>query len=156
MNAASSPTERDLLLDLCDGQADAVDLILGAWRFAEVYDDLIDGEKRETDQAIHEAVQWALFGLHGNAFYLRHRASLAPALQVAIAEWRAANELERSGEVEQLVTAYTLRCSPYTFFVAVVLAAGGPAAAVRAAEFFRARPSADRLEAYLREHQSGE
>jgi hypothetical protein len=150
---ATGPESRvDTLQRLCANNLDAVRLIEDAWRFADVFDDAIDGEKKQTDAEIYRSFLWALFELHRNAFYVAHRDALELAFRVAIAEWMTANRLERSGDREQLITAYTLRCSPYTFFVAVVLAAGGPEAADEAAHMFRSMATEDRLDDYLREH----
>lgn len=150
--ATPEPSQRETLLRLCGGNADAVSLIEGTWSLVEVWDDAIDGEKNEPDEAIHAAFLWALFGLHDNRFYRAHEVRLRHAFLVMVANWQAANELERSRDREQLVTAYTLRCSPYDFFVAVVLAASGIQAAREAAIYFRGRDTPDRLDDYLREH----
>lgn len=148
-------SQRETLLRLCGGNEHAVALIYDAWRFAEVMDDAIDGEKREADADIYKAFTWALFDVHRNPFYAEHRAGLELALRVAVSEWMAATRMESSRDREQLVTAYTLRCSPYSFFVAVVLAASGPAAADEAAHFLRSADGPDRLDDYLREHGIG-
>ena len=92
-----------------------------------------------------------LFELPRNRLW-RENAPLHTSMRVTIANWQAANVLERSGEREQVITAYTLRCSPYDFFVAVVLAVAGTDAAARAALYFRALNNTDRLEDYLAEH----
>ncbi|HEY1129129.1 MAG TPA: hypothetical protein VGF12_06980 [Roseateles sp.] len=148
-------SQRETVLRLCGGSEDASRLIFDAWRFAEVMDDAIDGEKQEPDADIYSAFTWALFDLHRNPFYLEHRSALELALRVAVAEWWAATRMEGSRDREQLVTAYTLRCSPYSFFVAVVLAAAGAKAADEAAHYFRSSPTPDRLDDYLREHSIG-
>lgn len=139
---------------LCAGNLEAIRLIEDAWRFADVYDHAVDDQESPQPE-VHRAFEWALFDLHRNTFYLEHRAALEMALRVAVAEWRAATRMESSKDREQLVTAYTLRCSPYTFFVAVVLAAGGASAADEAALFFRSGATPDRLDDYLREHGIG-
>lgn len=144
--------EQAHLFELCGGNAHAVALIRGAWKLAEVWDDCIDGEKNESDQAIDEAFCWALFGLSDNVFFQQHRMALRPAFMQAIAGWRAANQLERSSAADNLHTAYVLRCAPYQFFIAVVLAANGIEAATKAAVYFYGRPTADSLEAYMAEH----
>jgi hypothetical protein len=136
---------------MCGGNDDAVALIEDFWRLCEVWDDAIDGEKNESDVDINRAFLWALFGLNDNAFYREHP-ELRASLQTCIANWQAANVLERSGDREKVITAYTLRCSPYDFFVAVVLAAGGMPAAYSAALYFRSAIGPDRLEDYLAEH----
>jgi hypothetical protein len=144
----------EVLKRLCGGNLDAIRLIEDAWLCADVYDHAVD-DQESPQAAVHRAFEWALFDLHRNPFYVEHRSALEMALRVAVAEWRAATRMESSGDREQLVTAYTLRCSPYTFFVAVVLAAGGPAAADEAALFFRSSVTPDRLDDYLREHGIG-
>lgn len=149
--------EHEFLIDLCGGNHEAVALIEGAWRFCEVWDDAIDGEKKESDDAINAAFQWALFELNDNAFY-RRRPELRNALASSIALWRAANQLEAGRpqpSPDHLHTAYVLRCAPYNFFVAVVLAANGIDAAASAALYFYGRPTSDSLEAYVAEHMKG-
>lgn len=146
-------TQHAEILALCGGNEDAASLIEGFWGFCEVWDDAIDGEKNESDQAIHKGMMWALFELNDNPFYLAHP-ELRSALQVCIAEWMAANELERNpARDDHLHTAYVLRCSPYSFFAAVVLAASGHDAAVRAAYYFRSQETADNLSDYVKEHK---
>jgi hypothetical protein len=145
--------DREQLLMLCSRDEAAADLIAEAWNFAIVYDDAVDGDKRN-EKAIHRAMQWALIGLHDNPFMQRHP-DLKLVLQVAIAEWRAANQFERSREPEKLRVAHVLRCSPYSFFVAVVLKASGPDMAATAAELFYSSNPGDSLDAYLAEHTEG-
>ena len=144
------------VLALCDDNEDARRLIRDTWAFVEVYDDAIDGQKNETDATIHRAFEWALFDLHRNGFYRAHP-ELEAALRLMVINWRCANELEASGGREDLMHSYVLRCSPYDFFVAVVLAAAGPDAALRAAERLRVHTSSvDSFDAYLAEHGKGE
>lgn len=151
---ASAETRNETLLRLCNGNEHALQLILDAWRFSSVYDHAVDDQKSPAD-AVHRAFEWALFDLHRNPFYIEHRAALELTFRVCVAEWRAATRMESSKNREQLVTAYTLRCSPFTFFVAVVLAAGGASAADEAALFIRSAEQSDRLDDYLREHGIG-
>lgn len=142
------------VIRLVAGNRDAADLIHGWWRLCEVWDDAIDGEKAETDEFIHRAFEWALFDLQANPFYRAHP-ELESALRVCIANWKAANQLEQSREPEHLHTAYTLRCSPYDFFVAVALASAGPEAADRAALHFRGQLTNDTLSDYIKSHLKG-
>jgi hypothetical protein len=146
--------QRAEVLALCGGNENAASLIDGFWRFCEVWDDAIDGDHKEDDATIHAGMMWALFDLNDNPFYGEHP-QLRSALLTCIANWMTANTLERSGDRERVITAYTLRCSPYDFFVAVVLAASGFGAATKAALYFRGRATSDRLDDYLHEHLGG-
>lgn len=136
---------------VCGGDWQAAELIGKVWAFVEVWDDAIDGEKNETDEAIHEAFLFALFGLHRDPFFAKHRQALEPAFMLMVAEWQASNVLQRSGVDEAVRTAHFLRCSPFTFFVAVAMAAGGLAAARRAAIYFRTLPQADKQDDFVAE-----
>ena len=149
-----NPWGRAALLDLVSSNLDAEALICDFLNLCEVWDDCIDREHKESAGAIHRAFEWALFGLSGNAFYTSHP-ELASAMRVCIANWKASIALEGSLEIEHLHTAYTLRCSPYDFFVAVVLAASGPQAADRAAMMFRGQLTTDSMAGYINEHTKG-
>ncbi len=155
MTKKSNPWGNEFILDLVGGDADAAGLIHDFLNLCEVWDDAIDGEHKESAQSIHSAFEWALFGLQENMFY-RNNPQLASSMRVCIANWKAANVLEKSPEPEHLHTAYTLRCAPYDFFVAVVLAASGPDAADKAALNFRGRLTGDSLDLYIQEHSKGD
>lgn len=141
----------DEIARLCGGNGDAMDLIHSAWAACETWDDLVDRDKPVADAEINKLLIWALFGLQQNPVYRQHP-PLALALRVTVSNWMAANRLERSADREQLVTAYTLRCCPYDFFVAVILCVSGPEMADEAAHFFRSAPGPDTLDGFLAEH----
>ncbi len=143
----------EYLADLCRNDA-AADLIAQVWNLVEVWDDAIDREHNEPDAGIHRAFEFAVFGLPRNPFYMANLATLEPALRVMLANWKCANELERRGDIESLMHAYVLRCSPYDFFVSVVLVAAGPIAAEQAAMRLRCdTASVDPFDNYVAEHQ---
>ncbi|MDG4675664.1 hypothetical protein P9A16_31685 [Shinella sp. 838] len=136
---------------LASGDKDALDLIHGAWKACSVWDDLIDKDNVPTEQQINDCFLWALFDLQNNRVY-RENPHLAFVLRLTISNWFAANRLEREEEREKRITAYTLRCSPYDFFVAVIMCVAGPSAADEAAYLFRSMNTTDNLEDYLSEH----
>lgn len=141
----------ETLLELCSGSREAVALIEGIWHLAEVYDAVIDGDADLTQSDVHKAMAFALFGLHANPVY-RNNPALQLVLMQTVALWRAANELEQSGDLETLRASYVMRCSPYGFMVSVVLCVSGMDAAIRAAELLHSPTDEDTFEAYCREH----
>jgi hypothetical protein len=143
----------DTLLDLCSGNDHAVSLIEGVWELAEVYDHLVDGDKHPED-AVHRAMAFALFGIHANPVYRQHP-ELQHVLMQTIALWRAANLLERTRNPDALNVSYTLRCSPFNFFVSVVMCVSGEKKAIQAAELFYGPDDDDTLVGYVREHVEG-
>ncbi len=147
----AQPEPVESVLALCNGDIDAAELIHGMWSVVDLWDDVVDRDYDVAETRAATVFQWMLFELPRNRLW-RENATLHASMRVTIANWQAANVLERSGEREQVITAYTLRCSPYDFFVAVVLAVAGTDAAARAALHFRALNNTDRLEDYLAEH----
>jgi hypothetical protein len=137
----------------CGGDLDAVDLIMGMWSLCEVWDDAVDRDKHKPEKAVNAAFEYALFGLHENAVYRRHP-GLKLALRTAVINWKTANELEKTGEREQLVTAFALRCSPFDFFLAVIQCVAGVERAQEAALAWRG-DTTDTFSSYLAEHTKG-
>lgn len=139
-----TPEIRDEVSRLCQGVQPAIDLIHDAWSHCEVWDDLVDKDKDVSADQVNKLMKWALFDVHQNPVF-QSTPQLHFLLRVVVANWLAANELEKSEIREERVTAYTLRCAPYDFFVGVVLAVSGGAAADEAARYFRSLPSPDRI-----------
>ncbi len=148
--AAGEPSGPEAVLSLCENHQ-ARDLIAQVWRVVEVWDDAIDRDGSEDNDTISAAFEWLLFGLPRNTFYRDHPA-LQSALFVAVGNWHCANRLEAIGTRKALVPAYTLRCSVYDFFVAVVLADAGPLAARQAAMRLHLSIDGDPFDDYLNEH----
>jgi hypothetical protein len=139
------------LMRLCGGDRDALSLINGFWSQCETWDDLVDKDVDTSAAAVNQMMIWAMFELPANPVYRAHP-TLALVLRLTVANWFAANALEKTKSREDVVTAYTLRCSPFDFFVAVVMCVSGPAAADEAALLLRTSRGEDRLDAYLSEH----
>lgn len=142
---------RDVLTRLCNGNAEAVALIDGVFNLAEVYDDFIDKDGKATDDEIHQAFAFALFGLHANPVY-RENPGLGMVLLNSLALWRGANHLEASKDEEALHASYVMRMSPHNFAVSVVMCVAGMENAISAAALLYGPGDDDTLAAYLREH----
>ena len=146
---------RDELLDLCEGDEEAVDFIVQLWNFFVTWDDAVDRDKHGSDADINIAMMWGLFGLHDSAFYSRHATVLRPVIMKCIADWLVANKFEASREPLKLEHAYFLRCSPYDVFAIVVLLVAGFEQQLKAIEFFHTIAPEDSLANYLQEHRHG-
>lgn len=133
---------------LCGGNQDAVNLIYGFWNQCEIWDDLVDQDKPVSGDQVNDLILWALFDIQHNAVY-QAAPALHVLLRVTIANWLTSNKLA-AGNRDERATAYTLRCSPYDFFVGVVLIVSGPRMADEASLFFRSLGS-ESLETYLAE-----
>lgn len=145
----------DILLSLCGGNAAAVALIEEAHNLAEVYDDIIDADGRAASADVHRAFAFALFGLHANPVY-QANPGLQTVLLQTIAMWRAATDLERDpARRDALEVTYVMRCAPYGFYVAVVMAVSGMEAAIEAAKLLYAGKDADTFASYVAELTGG-
>lgn len=141
------------LYELCTTQ-DARHLIKCVWNFVEVWDDAIDGEKNQSDVSINHAFNWALFEAPNDPF-LRQHPALWLSMQEAIALWTTANQLEKTGRIEDLRQSFVLRCSPYNFFVSIVGLDSGPEAAIEAATLLYGGPTDD-FDRYVQEHKGAQ
>lgn len=135
------------ILRLCSGNEAAVQLINGFWKRCEIWDDLVDQDKPVTPAEVNELVLWALFEIQLNPVYQANPA-LQLLLRVVVANWFASNVLER-GDRDGKATSFALRCSPYDFFVGVVLTVSGAAMADEAALYFRSLKGAKTIDDYL-------
>ena len=138
--------------NLCRDVEGAPELILDSYNLAVVWDDTIDREKSEPVGEVHNAFEFATYGMHENPFMKAHP-ELMLMLKVAIINWKTANALQIAGGRENLAMAYGLRCSPYDFFVAVTLLAKGQKEAERAAVILRgADTPEDSFNSFIGEH----
>lgn len=94
----------------------------------ELWDDLIDGDKRPLPQEISQVFTDLLVGLPNNPFYMQHRQHLTPLIIQAINSWQVANVLE-TGAPNERALAYTLRNMDIQIVQAIVYIIQGPARA---------------------------
>lgn len=143
-----TPEIQERVVALCGGNNDAARLIFEVWHYVETWDDLVDQDKPVAPEAVNALMTWAIFELPLNPIY-----QAFPQLQflfrVVVSNWFASNALEKRG-AEGKARAYSLRCSPYDFFVGVVLIVSGAQAADDAALFFRSLPTGESFDQYMK------
>lgn len=145
---------RASVLELMSGNEDATDLVTMVADWSHVYDDLIDKDKPVTDAQIHQAMWTLLGGLDLNPFFQKHSTTLRPLLMAGVLNWHAANQMERSGCVEQLRIAHVLRYSGADVAMVSMLLAGGYEHAVSNAARCRLLAQYDTWAHYFKEHQA--
>jgi hypothetical protein len=142
-------------LELFCGNKDACRImdILALW--THVYDDLIDGDTVDPKH-IHD-VFWALLielpslPLHREVEHL-----LRPLYMSGILNWRAANDIEKLGSLEELHIAHATRYSVVDIGFILMLACGGRAHAEQNARLMRLKFQCDTFAHYQSEHVKGE
>ena len=100
---------KDGLLALLCGDEWAARFLLDIAACSHAYDDLIDKDKPSSDAAIHNMMWRALIDIPANPFFHTHQDVLRPVLATSILNWRAANEMEKSGCLEQLRISHAAR-----------------------------------------------
>lgn len=94
-------------------------------KWSHTYDDLIDRDKPVSDEQVHKFVWMMLFDLPQNPFFARHHLTLRPLLMTGILNWVAANDMERSGDTEQLRIAHVIRYAVGDVLLAAMTITGG-------------------------------
>lgn len=139
--------------ELFCGDEDAIRFMQDIGFWSHVYDDLIDQDKAIPADFIH-AVMWKLLvSIPENPFYQRHQSYLRPIIVTGILNWRAANDMEASGSVEQLRVAHVTRYSINDVALMVMELVGGHEHAVRHAARARLMFQRDTWAHYLSEHR---
>ena len=119
------PMTHELLRELLHSNEDAVQFYLHIARWSQVYDDLIDGDKPVSPDALHTFVWRMLFAIPLNPFFNTHQDTLRPLIMTGILNWVAANEMEKSGSVEELRVAHVTRYSVGDVLLACMVLTGG-------------------------------
>ena len=113
------------LQELLCHNADAVALYLHVARWSHTYDDLVDKDKPVSQEALHVFVWRMMFDIPLNPFFLTHQSVFRPLLMTGILNWIAANQMEASGEEEQLRIAHVIRYSVGDVLFAAMVLTGG-------------------------------
>lgn len=90
------------------GNEHAVRACVQISHIAEVWDDLVDGDRKPADVEIAHAFQSAMVHLQVNPFYMANHGMLMGVVVVAINAWHDANVMQRGGADER-VEAFVLR-----------------------------------------------
>lgn len=160
--AAPSHTDKQLppwelwspagLLDLVCGNEWAARFLLDIAALSHTYDDLIDRDKPVTDGAIHQMVWRALVSIPENPFFNQHQAALRPVLATSILNWRAANDMEKSGCLEKLRISHATRYELSDVLLLCMLLTGGMEHAASNAQRARLMGQNDTWANYRAEH----
>lgn len=89
------------------------------------WDDLVDGDKPVSDDAIHGAFRSALVLLPANPFYRAHFAQLHPLIDNAILNWMAANAMEATEARSDKEIAFIARSDYINVFIKSLEIVGG-------------------------------
>ncbi len=131
------------------GDRAAFALITELFEVLHFWDDLIDGDREVAAQEVNSRMWSALVGVQENPFWQRNFHALMPVLKVAIANWHAANEMERTADEQDKRIAFILRSTYVDLVTAAAYIVGGKEWAGQVALDARRDTSAEGWEAYL-------
>lgn len=115
----------ELLQNVLRGNLHAINFCTLVFSISQVWDDLHDGDKPVTQAQLNGAFWNALFALPANEFYRKYEPQLQPLMQAAVVDWMAANNMEKSTELQHKAVAYALRDSCTRIVLHCALLVGG-------------------------------
>lgn len=134
------------------GNDAAVELALMLVAVADVWDDLVDKDCEVQEDEINRAMMICLSGIPRNAFYCRHMSELVPVMETSIANWMAANVLEKCKDnAKALEVANVIRHDLASVFVHMARLIGGLEWAAEVAPEIRMLAQNDSLAEFLKE-----
>lgn len=138
--------------ELFCGDQDAINFMRDLALWTHLYDDCIDGDKPLDPALVHSAMWKVWVSIPLNPFYRKHEMMLRPLIVTGILNWRAANEMEASGSLEELRVAHCTRYSINDVALLVMEIVGGHEHAVKHARRARLMFQNDTWANYKREH----
>ena len=140
------------LLDLVAGNEWAARFLLDVAAWSHAYDDLIDQDKPVPTQAIHAMMWRVLVDIPENPFFKTHQDALRPVLATSVLNWRAANDMEKSGCLEQLRISHATRYELSDLLLLCMVLTGGAEHAAQNAQRARLMGQNDTWAHYRAEH----
>jgi len=149
------PNERVFLQQVLKEHTAAILFCEALFRVSQVLDDLIDGDKPVTGNAIYCAFWEAMIEIPGNAFYRAHEPTLRPLMAAALQDWRDSVTLERDGDRHGRTLAFVLRDQLTSLVVQCAGLVGGFAWMQQVGADIRRHFHEDKLDDYLNEFRTG-
>ena len=114
--------EAEILELAVNGNAEARDFLYAWHTYLHLIDDIVDGDKPAAE--IVTATRWAS-AIYGLPFYLQHRGTLFPIIQLITCEYEDANEMAAATEPWKRQAADVLRHSGANMVRIVAFLTGG-------------------------------
>lgn len=118
----------DLLSYALKGDGPAIECAKILVNASQVLDDLWDGDKPVDRTKLFEMILSLLVDLNRNAFFIQLREPMTQAVEDALMQWVAANDIEEDGEdARELLVAYVIRSSTTDLLIKMARLLGGRA-----------------------------
>lgn len=105
----------------------ACDWLIDFWNVIQVFDDVVDGDDIDRDDA-DRAIWSAIVGLPQNGFFQEYSTILLPLMASLVLKWKASDTVERNGEA--CAMSFVWRAGYYDLVLAAVHLCHGPEVAM--------------------------
>jgi hypothetical protein len=137
------------LLEIFQGNEQALAFLKDIHFISHVWDDLVDRDRPVSPETVSTAFEKALIGVNMNPFFRRNAPLLLPVMLNSTLLWHAANDLEADGSAHALQVAHVIRCAPGDLSLICAAIVGGTEHAKKHAAELRMLMQQDSLEDYL-------
>lgn len=142
----------DFTPDMFGGNPNACALMEDLAFVSHLWDDLIDGDKERSIDAINRAFEIALVRIPGNSFYQQNFAQLHPLVQSGVIGYLTANRFESDKEKHGLEIAHGLRYAVANVAAYIVFNTNSRERALEILSKAWKCWMPERIEDYLKEH----
>lgn len=132
------------------GDMDAVGLVMSVVKIADVWDNLIDGDKEVDKKAINDAFWLACIDIPRNPIFRQYQLDITTLFSTGILNWHVANQLQQGDDHAKQI-AHVTRYSIADVSLYLAAAIGGPEWATHVGPELRVRSQKDRLENFMKE-----
>lgn len=137
------------------GNQEALDFLQHLNHVVNVCDDLVDGDEPAVANRVSSGFESAMVHIARSPFYQRHFQDLQPHIEVAIANWHAANDMQKIDDDEMITRAHVLRFSAINVIIMCCRLIGGQAWANQCAnDLWRVYPQ-ETVESFKQEMRRG-
>ena len=141
--------EQALIFDVLQGEVDAISLISDLSRVSQIWDDLVDGDKEVSVEAVNDAFITLISRIPRNHFYQKHLNEIQPVIELVVVDWLTANHFEETQEM--LPLAWSLRDNMASLLACCAKIIGGIDWAIRVSPKIRKFVHNEALEIYTDE-----
>ena len=143
-------SDREFLMFAFKNDANALDYALMIAKIADVWDNLIDGDKPVSSGKINQAFRWLAVDIPRNPFFRAYSDTLLPVIESGILNWMIANRMEEdAGNTRALEIAHVIRYSIADVLLIVARICGGAEWAIEVGPELRMRSQRSDFKEYI-------
>lgn len=100
--ADERPPLVDAMIEICRGDPKAIEFCLAWYNFADILDDLFDGDQEVSAKCVGDMVLGVVENLAANPFFQTNMASLLPVMRLGVLNWVESERLRGGGDRDRI------------------------------------------------------